>query len=238
MSFNHPFKHQTKLQIERYLNPDFRAVITQKFKALSLNADVEALQNARYLTLAARDFFGGSSVMNEVRPLNDKDSNAINSALRACFLALKSWAKLLPALSGSPDEFEARLIMAELYSKCSKLLFYGFVHDAKWHSTTEFSDLSDDDRKNAFEWLARRHSCHERAIHHLLIARGCEYQNGLQMLSDQPLDARTMWAYENAHNSARDLLHYGKGLLDEKAKDAIMEQNISYKKEMHKYEHR
>ena len=77
-----PFNHQVKLQIERYLDKNYQAIILNKFEALPLKADAAALNDVRHLTLSARAFFGGSNVMNEVRPSNDKDSESINSALR------------------------------------------------------------------------------------------------------------------------------------------------------------
>ena len=94
--------------------------------------------------------------MNEVRP-SSESGEKINDALGACFLALKTWQKLLPALAGSPDEFEASLVMAELYSKCGRIFFYGFMHDAKWHAAIDFADLALDDKKKAFEWIVMRH---------------------------------------------------------------------------------
>jgi len=112
------------------------------------------------------------------------------------------------------------------------------MHDARWHSTMDYGDLRLEDKEKAHEWLAMRHRCHARAVHHMLMAQGCANQNGLQLLSDQPLDRRTMWSCENAHNSARDLLQYGDGLLGEEARKAISGQVVSYKLEMHKYEHR
>ena len=135
------------------------------------------------------------------------------------------------------SEFEANLTAAELYSKCGRIFFYGFMHDAKWR-TVDYDRLHLDVKKNAFEWLLLGHKCHENALRHMLRAQDCVHQNELQMMSDQPLARRTMWAYENAHNSARDLLQFGEGLLDEKGKEAAQSQNIAYKLESHKYERR
>ena len=50
------FNHQIKLQARRYLDPDFQVILSRKFKALSLMADVETLQGARHLTQSARAF--------------------------------------------------------------------------------------------------------------------------------------------------------------------------------------
>ncbi len=215
------FNHQTKLQVERYLNKDYRALLIKKFEALPLKADAATLQNARHLTLAAREFFGGSNFMNEVRPSNDKDSKTINSALRACFLALKTWAKLLPALSGSPDEFEARLAMAELYSKCGKLFYYGFVHDSNWDADDYFL-LPLAVKKPAFEWLARRLRCHECALRHALAAEGCAAKEGLQTLADQSLYDRISTAYENMANATRSMLLMGDGVIGADERVALL----------------
>ena len=214
------FNHQLRLQAKRYLDPDFRAVLSKKFKALSLTADVASLQDARHLTFAARAFFGGLNYMHELRPSHDSQEN-VNSALRACFLALKAWAKILPALNGSPYEFEARFVMAELYSKCGRVFYYGFMHEAKV-ATMDYAEIGIEEKKNAFEWLLMRHKCHEYALIHMLAAEGCTGKNGLQMLDDQSSYDRISTAYENLANSSRALISRGNGVIGDEKLAALL----------------
>ena len=192
----------------------------------------ESTQNAMRLTSQARVFFGGSSHA-AAKPSFAESAENSKKALDACFDALKAWLKLFPALKGSPEYFEANIAIAELYSKCAALFFLEFKRTAQW-GEKDFEELSFFEKKKALSWLAQRFMLYECAISHVLLARGCAPQVPL----DQPLEDRTMWAYENAHNSARDLLRFGDGMLSEKAKESIDGKNISYKIEMHKYEHR
>ena len=88
--------YQLNLQAKNFLSPEFQVALSQRFKAL-LMADAVSLQGARHLTLAARGFFNGSTLM-ESGPPSGRSNEEINDALLVGFIALKAWLNLLPAL--------------------------------------------------------------------------------------------------------------------------------------------
>lgn len=203
-------------------------------KSASAMIGAESAQNAMRLTLQARGLFGNSS-HTAANPSFARNPENNEQARHACLDALNAWLKLFPVLQGGPEYLKANLAIAELYSKCAMLFFREFVQAAQLE-TKKFEGLSFFEKKKALWWLALKFKFYEQALTHTLLARDCKQQEGLHMLAEQSLDDRTMWAYENAHQSARALHQYSDGVIGEKARGVIWGKNTAYKDEMHVYE--